>query len=111
MNSAKTEPSVAAMSDPFSKHNGHAVRVGRATHHIYVNRERLVLAGAPLAGAPPDLDEVGAGAQCGDCERDVFEALEWDPARELFVCECGATYGLREGGYLTERPRGDEGGR
>lgn len=97
------------MSDPY-KHNGTSRPIGRATHHIIVNRERLVLRRAPRVGAPPDLDEDGAGAQCEGCGRDIFTGLEWDPVRELFVCECGAKYDLRRGGYLGEWPGDDEEG-
>ena len=35
--------------------------IGRATHHIHVNGERLVLARAPREGEAPSLDEDGAG--------------------------------------------------
>lgn len=96
------------MNGPY-KHNGKPARpVGRATHHILVDTERLVLAGAPLAGAPPDLDEVVAGALCGDCGRDIFAALQWDASKERFVCECGTQYALHEGGYLFERGREED---
>lgn len=97
------------MSEPYKKHNGHPSRVGHATHHIFVDPERLILARAPVAGAPPELDEIGAGAQCAGCGRDIFDVLQWDAGRELLVCDCGARYGLREGGYLSERPREDGG--
>lgn len=97
------------MRDP-NEINGTPRPIGRASHHIIVNRERLVLRRGPLAGERPDLDEDGAGAQCEGCGRDIFEVLTWDSEREVFVCDCGAKYGLRRGGYLSLRPRDDEEG-
>jgi hypothetical protein len=87
------------MSDPY-KHNGAKRPIGRATHHIIVELERLVLACEPVANKPPELDEIGAGAQCEGCGRDIFEGLKWDAAKERFVCECEAEYKLLAGGYL-----------
>lgn len=76
--------------------------IGRATHHIHVNGERLVLARAPREGEAPSLDEDGAGEQCEGCGVDAAE-LEWRRARGAFVCPtCGAAYSIRLGGYLGE---------
>jgi len=98
------------MSEPY-KHNGAKRPIGRATHHIIVEAERLVLARAPGADRPPALDELGAGAQCQDCGRNIFEGLKWDADKERFVCECEAEYKLLAGGYLGVPEDDEEGDR